>query len=140
MSENEIFAVLEKRKHTLTTELQRIEEALLILKGEKSSRTLKAEKRAASKSKSMRPPVKSADIPDSYEKYHTWTQKILFILSKKQNVFKDDLIKEICRLEPEWQPDKVGNLVSVKLSSLLKDSIILAQKDGRKFRYSLATK
>jgi hypothetical protein len=58
-------------------------------------------------------------------------------LAKAETAFKEDIVKEISTLEPVQNSDKLTNLIGVKLSALLKQDIIKAKREGKKFKYQL---
>jgi hypothetical protein len=120
VSEKDVLELLESRVITLKSELKRAEEALTALQGKPASGNAK---------RSEPPPV--------YDIHYKWDKKILYVLSKTGPAYKEDIVKEVSKLESKPDSDKLINLIGVKLSTLLKQGVINARREGRKFKYQL---
>ena len=124
ISEKELLELLEGRIMALKSKLKRAEEALIAFKGKSiTGNTEKGNKKV--------------EPPSLYDISYKWDKKLLFVLSKKGAAYKDDIVKEISRLEPKANLDKLINLIGVKLSALLKQGIIKAEREGRRFKYQI---
>lgn len=136
-SENDVVELLKTRQAVLRIELERIEQALAIFHNsgvEKLENDSPGHKLRAELSELSR---KDLLIPEEYDQNYKWDTKVLFALSQRNYSFKEDVISKICELEKGVTSDTIKNIVSVKLSSLLKERIIGATKKGRKFEYFL---
>jgi hypothetical protein len=121
VTENDVLNLLINRVNTLKLKLKRAEEALAVFKGVEN---IKEENEKTA------PPL-------TYSSKYTWNKKILFVLSKIDSAYTVEIIKEIQLLEPKKDFKKLANLISVKLSTLLKKGIVKAERDGRRFKYKL---
>lgn len=135
MSEKEVVELLENRLISLKLEIMRTEEALTILRG-KSQNTNAENKRIVTRTK-VKKSLKKPALPTVYDPKYKWEDKILFALSKTGPAFKEDIIKEIGKLEPGEDIKKLGNSIAVKLSNLLHQNTIKGEREGRKLKYQL---
>ena len=72
-----------------------------------------------------------------YIRFAKLDRKIAFALTKLGMAFKEDIIEIVKKEEPEQNLHKLGNVISVRLSYLLKNKLIEANKEGKKYRYRI---
>jgi hypothetical protein len=141
VSEKDVLELLESRVISLKSELKRAEDALIALKGSTNGHVKNDIDRESKRNIIPRTNGTSnfnrSELPLVYDSNHKWDKKILFVLAKAQTAFKEDIVKEISTLEPVQNSDKLTNLIGVKLSALLKQDIIKAKREGKKFKYQL---
>lgn len=130
VSEEEIVTLLEKRIVNIKAALFRAEKALTAIKSPGESEGPAVKKNGKKLKKRPEPPLK-------YDVNLKWHDKILFILSKFGEAFKENIFEELTSLEPDADKGKLMNSLSVQLSLLLKQEKIKAEKVGKKFKYFL---
>lgn len=63
--------------------------------------------------------------------------KIAHVLSLIGSGFKEDILREIIQRQPELKARKLEPLLAVRLSYLIKNDLIAAEKFGRRYKYNL---
>ncbi|UCS92428.1 hypothetical protein KZP23_17250 [Echinicola marina] len=125
ITDQQILIHLNSKKKYLLSELNKIELAIQAFKGNFNSK------------KEMESNLKKIEIPKKYNKNDKTDLKIAFVLSKLNRADKNEIVKEILNLEPDQDEKKLINNVSVRLSFLLKNNKIIAEKAGRNYIYFL---
>lgn len=64
-------------------------------------------------------------------------EKISYAITKMKTAYKEDIIEVLIENQPSADIVKLQNAVGVRLSYLLKNDMIVGEKHGRKFSYSL---
>jgi len=140
VNEDQIIEFLKQREQLLQEELEKIRATInvidsssIILNKQLVSNIPSAEKSSESK-KSISKELKSInDFPEKGK----LDDKISFALTKLKKGYKEDIINVLIENQPTIDVVKLQNAVGVRLSYLLKNNMLAAEKYGRKFKYSL---
>jgi hypothetical protein len=83
----------------------------------------------------------SEDIPLKFDKIHTYSNKILYVLSVADKaMLVDEITDELIKLEPELDYTKLHKSVSYNLSMMVKYGKVKRHPFNRKIKYSLPDK
>ncbi|MXV15177.1 hypothetical protein [Hufsiella ginkgonis] len=155
VTEQDVIMFLEEKVASIQVELSKAQSALDAFRGTALSAPGSAKmavnsslknqaaaiELAALKQKRGRKPrasVKAAvEAPTEYNSKLKFDKKIAYALAKAGPSFKEDVFKVLNDLEPEVDPKKLDKDVTVKLSSMFKKGLVKAEREGRKYRYSL---
>ncbi|MFC6100887.1 hypothetical protein [Olivibacter domesticus] len=91
----------------------------------------KEPERKSKKTKPVLGPINKFNERDKLDK------KIAYALTKLGAGFRQDILDEIQRMQPDRDPHKVEHALAVRLSFLLKHNLIGYRKIGRRYEYCL---
>lgn len=141
ISEKQILTFLEFRRERLIEEVEKIDLTINTLKSsaniltdngplvERKERTIFSKK-----------PISSAKklVPQEvFNPFSKLDQKIAYALTTIERGNKEDILKVLSDKQPELDSNKIEKALAVRLSYLLKNNLIDAEKVSRNYQYSL---
>ncbi len=142
ISETEIMTFLEARKERLLEEIEKIDLTINTLK---STSNVLLDPSALSERRSARDGVVRRIVPSAkrlvtqneFNAFSKLDQKIAYALTQIGRGNKEDILKVLVDKQPELDANKIEKALAVRLSYLLKNNLVDAEKVSRNYQYSL---
>jgi|GEM_PF-941439 len=144
INEKQIIDFLKQREQLLREELKKIEATINVI--ESSNRVLSSQAVSADipnpadddiETEKRKPGTKKLTSVNTFRNNGKLDEKISYVLTKFKSAFKEDILEELLERQPDEDMLKLQNALGVRLSYLLKNNLIDAEKHGRKFKYKL---
>ncbi|MGB0167208.1 MAG: hypothetical protein ACPF8V_10185 [Luteibaculum sp.] len=81
--------------------------------------------------------VRPVKLPKSYDSNLSYTRKLAYLLAEKGPQTSQDLIKEVEKLEPSEDKDKIARSVTITASAMFRKGLVKAKRKGRAYLYSI---
>lgn len=135
INEKHVIGFLKERQRILKEELAKIENAISVI--ESSNLVLSGTVPTKTATRETAPSTKKLEPINEFKPHGRFDERISYVLTKLKSAYKEDLLDMLLELQPEEDVVKLTNALGVRLSYLLKNNLIVGEKHGRKFKYSL---
>lgn len=135
INEKQVIEFLRERQQLLKEELKKVENTINVI--ESSNVVLAGTTPARKIARDVPPSTRKLEAVNVFKPHGRFDERISYALTKLKSAYKEDILEVLLKEQPEQDVVKLQNALGVRLSYLLKNSLIDAEKHGRKFYYTM---
>ncbi|MFB5946617.1 soluble adenylyl cyclase-like protein [Albibacterium profundi] len=135
INEKQVIEFLRERQQLLKEELKKVENTISVI--ESSNIVLSGTTTAKKITRDVQPSTRKLEAVQEFKPHGRFDERISYALTKLKSAYKEDILEVLLEEQPDQDVVKLQNALGVRLSYLLKNNLIDAEKHGRKFYYTM---